>query len=106
MVRNRFFVNRLFADSFFVRIWEQKIFLFSLVLGLVLRLVSLNQSLWLDEATTALVAKMSFTDIFTKFLPGDFHPPLYYLLIKVWVFLFGDSEVVLRIRLLFLVWAQ
>ncbi len=97
MVRSRFFVNRLFADSFFVRIWEQKIFVFSLSLGLVLRLVSLNQSLWLDEATTALVAKMSFTDIFTKFLPGDFHPPLYYLLIKVWVFLFGNSEVVLRI---------
>lgn len=90
-------MNRLFADSFFVRIWEQKILVFSLILGLVLRLVSLNQSLWLDEATTALVAKMSFTDIFTKFLPGDFHPPLYYLLIKVWVFLFGNSEVVLRI---------
>lgn len=66
-------------------------------LALVLRLISLNQSLWLDEATTALVSKMSLGDIFTKFLPGDFHPPLYYILMKGWVSLFGSSEIVLRI---------
>ena len=68
-----------------------------LVFGLILRLVSLNQSLWLDEATSALVAKMSVGDIFTKFLPGDFHPPLYYLVLKYWSSLFGYSEVSLRI---------
>ena len=65
--------------------------------GLLLRLISLNQSLWLDEATTALVSKMSLADIFTKFLPGDFHPPLYYILMKGWVSLFGFSEIALRI---------
>ncbi len=70
-----------------------------LILGtsLILRLISLNQSLWLDEATTALVAKMSLSNIFTKFLPGDFHPPLYYLVIKYWTILFGNSEISLRI---------
>jgi uncharacterized membrane protein len=66
-------------------------------LGLVLRLISLNQSLWLDEATSALVAKMPLTNIFTKFLPGDFHPPLYYLILKLWTSIFGFSEVSLRI---------
>lgn len=65
--------------------------------GLILRLISINQSLWLDEATTALVAKMSLGDIFTRFLPGDFHPPLYYLAIKYWTALFGYSEISLRI---------
>jgi len=65
-------------------------------IGLVLRLISLNQSLWLDEATTALVAKMSLRDIFSKFLPGDFHPPLYYLIMKVWTAVFGYSEISLR----------
>ncbi len=67
------------------------------ILGLVLRLISLNQSIWLDEATTALAAKMPLTDIFTKFLPADFHPPFYYLLMKGWVGIFGSSEIALRI---------
>ncbi len=70
--------------------------IFILLLGLVLRIISLNQSLWLDEATTAMAAKMSLTDLFTKFLPGDFHPPLYYLIIKYWTALFGVSEISLR----------
>jgi len=69
----------------------------TLAISLILRLISFNQSLWLDEATTALVSKMSLSDIFTKFLPGDFHPPLYYLIMKGWTSLFGYSEISLRI---------
>ncbi len=66
-------------------------------LGLILRLISLNQSLWLDEATTAYVARnFSFGEIITKFAPGDFHPPLYYLVIRVWSLVFGTSEIALR----------
>ena len=49
-------------------------------LGLVLRLISIKQSLWLDEATTALVSQRSILDYFTNFALGDFHPPVYYLL--------------------------
>ena len=37
---------------------------FVLVLGLMLRLISLNQSLWLDEATTAIVVRMPLTDFY------------------------------------------
>jgi uncharacterized membrane protein len=65
-------------------------------LSLLIRFISLNQSLWLDEATSALVARMPVSEIFTKFLPGDFHPPLYYLVLKYWTTLFGYSEVSLR----------
>lgn len=68
-----------------------------LLIGLFFRVISLNQSLWLDEATTALVSRMSLGDIFTKFLPGDFHPPFYYILMKGWVNIFGSSEIALRI---------
>jgi mannosyltransferase len=68
-----------------------------LVLAFLMRIVRLNQSLWLDEATSALVAKMSFPQIFQRFLPGDFHPPLYYIFLKIWSMVFGFSEVVLRI---------
>jgi uncharacterized membrane protein len=51
----------------------------------------------LDEATSALTARMPVGEIFTKFLPGDFHPPLYYSVLKYWSFVFGFSEVSLRI---------
>jgi len=68
-----------------------------LLSGILLRLISINQSLWLDEATSALVSKMTLADIFTKFLPNDFHPPLYYLILKFWVTIFGNSEIFLRI---------
>jgi uncharacterized membrane protein len=72
--------------------------------GLILRLVSLNQSLWLDEATTALASKMSLANLFTKFFPGDFHPPLYYLIMKFWTSIFGYSEISLRFPSIVLVW--
>lgn len=64
--------------------------------SLLLRLISLSQSLWLDEATTALVARMDLSDFFTKFMPADFHPPLYYLVVNLWSSFFGYSEIALR----------
>lgn len=70
----------------------------TLVGALVLRLINLNQSLWLDEAITALAVKNnSFIEIITKYSPGDFHPPLYYLILKLWTNLFGYSEISLRV---------
>jgi uncharacterized membrane protein len=66
-------------------------------LALLLRLVSLNQSFWLDEATSALVVRdLSFSQILTAFLPGDFHPPFYYLALKTWSLVLGTSEIGLR----------
>ena len=68
-----------------------------LLLGFILRLISINQSLWLDEATSALVVRMSVGDMFARFLPGDFHPPLYYLILNGWVSLFGSGELAIRV---------
>ena len=68
-----------------------------LIFAFLLRLISLNQSLWLDEATTALVAKMPIYDFFTKFMPADFHPPLYYLVIRGWWLVVSGSEIALRL---------
>lgn len=65
-------------------------------MGLVLRTINLNQSFWLDEATTALVSMMSVKEMFNNFLPGDFHPPVYYLVTRYWASIFGYSEVALR----------
>lgn len=66
-----------------------------LLLALVLRLINLNQSLWLDEAVQAITAKESIPYIFQEIV-GDFHPPLYHFLMHFWVRVFGSSEIALR----------
>ena len=67
------------------------------IFAFLIRLIALNQSLWLDEAITASVVKsFSFFQIITKFSPTDFHPPLYYLFMKLWTNMFGYSEITLR----------
>ncbi len=67
------------------------------LLGLVLRIVQINQSLWLDEAISALAAKnFSFYGIVFEFLKGDNHPPLYYLVLRLWGLVFGFSDIALR----------
>lgn len=66
-----------------------------LLLALILRLINLNQSLWLDEAVQAITAKESFGYIFQEIV-GDFHPPLYHFLMHFWVRVFGSSEIALR----------
>src|SRR3989344_798651 len=75
----------------------KKYILLILVVALALRLVAINQSLWLDEAIGALVVKnQTFFQILTEFSKHDNHPPLYYLTLKLWSNLFGYSEVALR----------
>lgn len=68
-----------------------------LVLALILRLIAVNQGLWLDEAIGAIAARdYSFVGIMTEFLRFDNHPPLYYLTLKAWANLFGFSDISLR----------
>jgi len=68
-----------------------------LALGLFVRLINLNQSLWLDEAIQAWAAQ-SFTlkQLFIEFMPTDVHPPLAYLVNFISGRLLGFSEVALR----------
>jgi uncharacterized membrane protein len=75
---------------------NKKIF-FVFLFAFLIRLIALNQSLWLDEAVTANVIRhFNLTQIISKFSPTDFHPPLYYLFMKLWTNLFGFSEIALR----------
>lgn len=56
-----------------------------LTLALILRLINLNQSFWLDEAAQALESVRPFTQQFT--IPNDFHPPLYHLLVHAFTYI-------------------
>lgn len=54
-----------------------------------------GREFWLDEYYTALLANMDMPDMF-RYLRGDVHPPVYYLIINLWRRVFGDSEIALR----------
>jgi len=71
-----------------------------LILGLVLRLVNLNQSLWLDETVQAITSKGSFLNLFGE-LRGYFHPPFYHFLMWGWAHLFGNGEIMMRLPSVF-----
>lgn len=69
-----------------------------LIIGVILRLINLNQSLWLDEAISALASRdFSYLGITFDFLKIDNHPPLFYLLLRLWGQIFGFVDSVLRI---------
>lgn len=68
-----------------------------LALALFLRLVNLNQGFWLDEAIGTIAAnKFSYWGLINQFAKFDFHPPLYYILIKAWGSFWGYSEISIR----------
>ncbi len=68
-----------------------------LFLALILRLVPLNQSLWLDEAINIVNARdRTPFDLVVNYSNGDFHPPLYHIILHYWIRLFGDSEISTR----------
>ncbi|MCW1948933.1 MAG: glycosyltransferase family 39 protein, partial [Candidatus Shapirobacteria bacterium] len=67
-----------------------------ILFSLGLRLVSLDQSLWLDEAISANVARMPIEKIIPDFSVIDFHPPLFYLTLNLWVKLVGSGVIQMR----------
>jgi len=68
-----------------------------LILGFIVRLIAIDQSFWLDEATSGLVVRnFGFVEIINKFALADFHPPLYYLVLKLWSMIGGTGEIWLR----------
>jgi uncharacterized membrane protein len=57
--------------------------------------IGLNQSVWFDEGYSIMVAQQSVSEVISL-VTVDAHPPLYYLLLKVWMAMFGESELALR----------
>lgn len=58
--------------------------------------VIFTQSLWRDEAFSALIAVKAPWDIITSLI-RDQSPPLYFLLLHYWIQFFGSSESMMRI---------
>ncbi|MBI2009620.1 MAG: glycosyltransferase family 39 protein [Candidatus Chisholmbacteria bacterium] len=69
-----------------------------LIVALLLRLISLNQSLWLDEAIQWwAVTTFPLKHLITEYILGDFNPPLFHIILWFWVKLAGTSEISLRL---------
>lgn len=74
---------------------EKYFLIFILILSLGLRLINLNQSLWLDEAAQATLSSQSLSQIWYG-RQADFHPPLFYMISHYWLAV-NTSEIWLRI---------
>jgi uncharacterized membrane protein len=65
-----------------------------LFVSLILRIILIDQSLWLDEAIEILAVKNNtYWQLITSYSLGDFHPPMYHLILKFWTGVFGYSEI-------------
>lgn len=66
-------------------------------MAVVLRLINIGQSFWLDEAITVYAVKTyNLTTLVGSYLTGDFHPPLYFVLLWFWTRVFGFGEIAVR----------
>ena len=71
---------------------------FIILAAFILRIISLNQSLWLDESINVLAAKnYSFIGMVTEYAIADFHPPGFFIILWFWTKLFGINEIAVRI---------
>ena len=72
------------------------IFAVLVAVGAALRLIGItHQCLWLDEAFSVYLAAHRFPAILEFVAGSDAHPPLYYLLLHLWL-VFGSSTLSLR----------
>lgn len=63
-----------------------------------MRVIGINQSFWLDEAITGVMARdLNLNDLFTHYFPLDNHPPFYLLIIYGLFQIFPNTEIVARI---------
>lgn len=66
------------------------------LLAFIVRLISAGQSFWLDEGASLVLARLPLPNLFSA-LAGDFHPPLFYILLHFWLPFAGKSEWLIRL---------
>lgn len=68
-----------------------------IILGSILRIFYIDKvSLWHDEAFSALLIRYPFSEMIQRIIL-DVHPPFYYILLRIWDIILGDSLLSLRL---------
>lgn len=68
-----------------------------LILGFILRVINLNQSLWFDEAINVFYARDSNLIFYLSYyITGDFHPPGWFFILWIFTNILGTSEIIVR----------
>ncbi len=71
-------------------------------IGILLRLPRLVWgSIWYDEFLTITTIQFPWRQIATGGYPKELHPPLYFLVLKGWTMVFGQTELAMRLLSLF-----
>ena len=72
-------------------------FIIIFIFAALFYLYNINFSdIWIDEAFTKALVKHSFGEI-TGLIKNDFHPPLYFYALKIFVTIFGISDFTIRL---------
>lgn len=67
------------------------------LLAIALRLWQIDAtSLWMDEAWSVWIANRPFAGVLALVRQADVHPPLYYILLRIWMSVFGSSPAAVR----------
>jgi len=76
---------------------ESKIVLWTMVIigSCVYGLLCFGKTIWLDEALTGSFIRMGWWELIC-FTATDVHPPLYYLIVKLGITLFGDKIYIVK----------
>lgn len=68
------------------------VFVSAVVLFIGSRLWRLTDySLWTDEIFSVIVVRLSWSEMFAKLILDKVHPPLFYVILKIWIAIGGDS---------------
>ena len=68
-----------------------------LIIAIVIRVAQINQtSFWYDEAFTGDTVRLSWKEMFNVISEDKVHPPLFYILTRLWANIFGFTQVGLR----------
>ncbi|MCX7878187.1 MAG: glycosyltransferase family 39 protein [Ignavibacteria bacterium] len=76
---------------------DKIIIVFSFFLVFLIRLINIEQkNLWFDEIFSWNIATDNLSSLINR-TSLDIHPPLYYLSLKLWIYIAGDSVLSMRI---------
>jgi 4-amino-4-deoxy-L-arabinose transferase-like glycosyltransferase len=75
---------------------ERMLLPLSLVATVIFVAVGTGRSIWLDEANSILIASQNIHGLIDR-LRGENNLPAYYLILRLWIGVFGDSEIASRL---------